>query len=91
MPCPFTGPKMFSVGPIFFEPAQKTSLLNANHIFVWHVTKCLGLPQYVNKFLVWQKKFGLAQNILGPVKGQGIKCILLQVLQSTLRRRPRPI
>ena len=24
------------------------------------------------KFLGWLKKFGLAQNILGPVKGQGI-------------------
>jgi hypothetical protein len=23
-------------------------------------------------FLVWHKKFGPAQNILGPVKGQGI-------------------
>ena len=36
-------------------------------------TKCLRLPQYVNKFLVWHKKFGPAQNILGPVKGQGIR------------------
>ena len=27
---------------------------------------------YVNKFSVWHKKFGPAQNILGPVKGQGI-------------------
>ena len=35
-------------------------------------TKYLWLPQYVNKFLVWHKKFGPAQNILGPVKGQGI-------------------
>ena len=30
------------------------------------------MPQYVNKFLVWHKTFGPAQNILGPVKGQGI-------------------
>ena len=30
------------------------------------------LAQYVNKFLGWLKKFGPAQNILGPVKGQGI-------------------
>ena len=36
-------------------------------------TKCLWLPQYVNKFLVWHKKFGPAQNILGLVKGQGIR------------------
>ena len=35
-------------------------------------TKCLWLQQYVNKFLVWHKKFGSAQNILEPVKGQGI-------------------
>ena len=25
------------------------------------------------KFLGWLKKFGLAQNILGPLKGQGIR------------------
>ena len=35
-------------------------------------TKFLWLPQYVNTFLVWHKKFGPAQNILGPVKWQGI-------------------
>jgi hypothetical protein len=39
-------------------------------------TKCLWLAQYVNKFLVRHKKFGPAQNILGPVKGQGICCYL---------------
>ena len=36
-------------------------------------TKYLWLAQYVNKFLVRLKKFGPAQNILGPVTGQGIK------------------
>ena len=52
MPCPFTGPKMFSAGPIYlsqpknltafsassktFVPAFKPILLNANHFFVWH-------------------------------------------------------
>ena len=41
-------------------------------IIFWSGTKCFWLAQYVNKFLVQQKKFGLAQNILGPVKGQGI-------------------
>ena len=35
-------------------------------------TKCLWLAQYVNEFLVRHKKFGPAQNILWPVKGQGI-------------------
>ena len=83
MPCSFTGPKMFCAGPNFwsqpknlpafsassktFVPAQKLILLNANHHFVWHK-----MPQYVDKFLVWRKKNGPAQNILGPVKGQGI-------------------
>ena len=38
-------------------------------------TKCLWLAQYVNKFLLWHKKFGPAQNILRPVKGQGINLI----------------
>ena len=52
MPCPFTGPKMFCACPNFlsqpkdltafsassktFVLAQKTILLNANHLFVWH-------------------------------------------------------
>ena len=50
MPCPFTSPKMFFAGPIFLSQpknltafsassktlvlAQKTMLLNANHLFV---------------------------------------------------------
>ena len=86
MPCPFTGPKMFCAGPNFlsqpknvnafsassstFVPAQKSILLNANHLLSG--TKGLQLPQYVNKFLFWHKKIGPAQNILGPVIGQGI-------------------
>ena len=41
-------------------------------IIICSGTKCLWLAQHVNKFLVWLKKFGPAQNILGPVKGQGI-------------------
>ena len=76
MPCPFTGPKMFCAGPNFssqpknltvfsassktFVRAQKTILLNANHLSVWH------------------KKFGPSQNILGPVKGQGISGLIIQ-------------
>ena len=89
MPCPFTGPKMFCAGPNFlsqpknltafsassktFVSAQKPILLNANHFLSG--TKCFWLPQYVNKSLVWHKKFVPAQNILGPVKGQGISTI----------------
>ena len=42
LPCPFTGPKMLCAGPNFLSqpknlnvlvPAQKTILLNANHLF----------------------------------------------------------
>ena len=64
MPCPFTGPKMFCAG-------TKKQFYWMQIIF-WSGTKCLWLAQYVNKFLVWQKKIGPAQNILVPVKGQGI-------------------
>ena len=41
-------------------------------IIFWSGTKSFELAQYVNQFLVWNKKFGPAQNVLGPVKGQGI-------------------
>ena len=47
-------------------------------------TKCLWLAQYVNKFLVRHKKFGLTQNILGPVKGQGISLLLKSILKYAL-------
>ena len=40
-------------------------------IIFWSGTKSLGPAQYVNKCLVRQKKFGPAQNNLGPVEGQG--------------------
>ena len=40
-------------------------------------TKYLGLAQYVNTFLVRHQKFGTAQNILRPVKGQGINFIMV--------------
>ena len=58
MPCPFTGPKMFCASPNVFEPvknfiafnassktfvpAQKTILLNANHLLVWDKTFVTG-------------------------------------------------
>ena len=96
MPCPFTGPKMFCAGPNFLSQpknltaysasslvlAQKPILLNANYLF-FSGTKCLELTQYVNKCLVWHKKFGPAQNILGPLKGQGI-CISIVLDGSKL-------
>ena len=41
-------------------------------------TKYLWLPEYVNKFLDWHKKFGPSQNILETVKGQGISGLIIQ-------------
>ena len=71
MPCPFTGPKMFCAGPNFlsqqknltafsassktFVLAQKTILLNANHLFVWH-------KMFVTA-IICKKNFVLAQKI----------------------------
>ena len=88
MPCPFTGPKMFCAGPsILCQPKNLTAFSTSSKTFVLAQkpiyrmqniflfgTKRLWLwqPQYENKFLVWHKTFGPAQNILGPVKGQGI-------------------
>ena len=62
----------FSASSKTFVPAQKPNLLNTNHLLVWHKmfwtgTKC-----------IWF--FGLAQNILWPVKGQGISSYLCLVL-----------
>ena len=37
------------------------------------------------QFLIWQKKFGQAQNILGPAEGQGInqsKVVKLSTVSS---------
>ena len=75
----------FSASSLTFVPAQKTILLNANHLFFSN-TKCLWLPQYVNKFLFWHKKFGPVLNILGPVRGQGIN--LFYSLSNRLRFWP---
>ena len=95
MPCPFTGPKMFCAGPnilsqppkkgLHLVPLQKLLSWRKNQFYWMQIiflsgTKCLWLPQYVNKFLVWHKKIGLAQNILGPVKGQGISLKNLNIL-----------
>ena len=61
----------FSVRQKYDLHSVKLFFVLAQKIF-WSVTKSLGPAQYVNKFLVQQKKIGPAQNILGPVKGQGI-------------------
>ena len=72
MPCPSTGPKVFCAGlnilglnctPKNFEPAQM-------EIIFWSGTKSLGLEEFTFHFLVWQKTFAPAQNILEPIEGR---------------------
>ena len=71
MPCPFTGPNNFWASPkiwLHLVPLQKLVCQHKNNIHWMQIiflsgTKCLWLHQYVNKFLVWLKKFGPAQNI----------------------------
>ena len=42
----------------------------------------MGHAQYVSQFMVCNKTFGPAQNILGPVEGQGIRKHFLVPLQN---------
>ena len=89
--CPFTGYKMFCAGPkiwLHLVPLQKLLCRHKNQFYWMQIiflsdTKCLWLPQYVNRFLVWHKKFGPAQHILGPVKGQGIRNIFYVPIRHT--------
>jgi hypothetical protein len=59
-------------------------------IIFWSGTKYLRLAQYENKFLVRHKKFRPAQNILGPVKGQGISlyCFIVLIIIEIMTLEP---
>ena len=80
MPCPFTGPKKFCARPkIYLHIVAVTNIFCQtkrcfafSKIGFYAGTK--GFEEALNafKYLGWLKKFGPAQNILGPVKGQGI-------------------
>ena len=89
MPCLPTGPKTFWAGPNFlcqtknlfryvlcqsqkFCARQKDDLYSVKLAFCAG-TKVFGEALNAVKFLGWLKKFGTAQNILGTVKGQGIR------------------
>ena len=86
MLCSSTGPKMFWAGPNFLAlPKIYLHIVAVTNIFCqtkrWFafskigfcaVTKVFEEALNAVKFLVWLKKFGPAQNILGPAKGQGI-------------------
>ena len=97
MPCPFTGPKMFCAGPnILCQPknltafsassktfvlAQKTILLTANHLFVWHkMFETATICKYI---------FGLAQKswistkLFGTCKRTRHKFILVHFIAFT--------
>ena len=72
---------MFWASPkiwLLLVPLQKLLCRHKNQfyriqIIFLSVSKCLWVPPCVNKFLVWHKKCRPAQNILGPVKGHGIR------------------
>ena len=80
MPCPFAGPKIFCASPNFLsQPKNLTAISASSKTFVpaqknnfTEFKLSFFLAQHVNRFFVWHKKFGPAQNILGPAKGQGI-------------------
>ena len=94
LPCPFTGLKMLLASQMFwaipkiwlhFVPLQKLLCQHKKQFYWMQIiflsgTKCLWLPQYVNRFLVQYKKFGPAQTILRSVKGQGIRKYVYIVL-----------
>ena len=54
-----------------FCVGKKPILQNANHLFVG--TRYLWLPQCVNRFLVWHKKFGPTQNDKAYIKMFNLK------------------
>ena len=79
MPCPFTCPKMFWAGPNFLcQTKNLCTILWQSQTFcarqkdILHSVKLFFVPakKFLNavKFLGWLKKFGPAQNILGPGK-----------------------
>ena len=86
MPCPFTGHKMFYAGPNFLCPSKiylhivpvTNILCQTKRWFAFSkIVFCAGTKVFEEalnavKFLGWLKKFRPAQNILRPVKGQGI-------------------
>ena len=102
MPCPFTGPKMFCAGPIFWASLKiwlhlmpvKNNLCKTKRWFAFSkIVFCASTKVFEEalnsvKFLDWLKKFGLAQNILGPLKGQGIsiwRLFAIKVIKSLVK------
>ena len=90
MPCPFTGRKMFCASSNFLSQPKKFDCIQClfKNFFAGTKTnfnECKSsfcLAQYLIKFLVWHRQFGPAQNILGPVKGQGIQFMHIHAIWS---------
>lgn len=56
LPRPSTGLKMFYSGPNFLGRIKNWSAFYCMEIKFWSGTKCFGLAQCVNQFLVWHRK-----------------------------------
>ena len=67
---------MFWAGPNFFARSKTKRWFVFSKIGFCDGTKVFEEALNAVKFLGWIKKFGLVQNILGPVKGQGISCLI---------------
>ena len=90
MPCPFTGPKMFCAGPnvlcltknLFTYCGSQKNFVPDQRWFAFSKigfcasTKIFEEALNAFKFLGRHKTFGPAQNILGPVKGQGMSFLI---------------
>ena len=67
LPCPYSSPKMFCASPNFLsQPKTLTAFSASSKTFV-PAQKPILLN--ANHLFVQHKKFGPAQNVLGPVKG----------------------
>ena len=84
--------QIFCVGPkIFLHIVPVTNILfQTKWWFAFNkIGFCAGTKVFEEalnavKFLGWLKKFGLAQNILRPVKGQGIRQVIRNALNKYL-------
>ena len=72
----WASPKLYLlIVPVTNILCQKKWWFAFNEIVFCAGTKVFEDALNAVKFLGWLKKFGLAQNILGPVKGQGIRLL----------------
>ena len=77
------GPAQNILGPVKGQgkgiSARQNDDLHSVKLFFCDGTKVFEEALNAVKFLDWLKKIGPAQNILGPVKGQGITLQKLQI------------